>query len=181
MEKCSTQPSVSPPPRTPSPLLLYLPPSPPCPHPRPSALTAALLTPPLRGQWLTFKEKQGKRGARCHRIACLLTESLRAAPHKSKKGIKGIVSPRATCPTKIPLLCSLFSLQSLAERVGRGGDFLLGGGGIADLALFRGFLTTFFHPRYPAISLFYAPPTPNKKKKKASLSLDQHNLSLCTL
>lgn len=87
----------------PPPPLPTLPPSPPlCPDHCPAH-------PSAQGQWLTFKEKQEKRGAWCHRIACLLTESLKAAPHKSKKSIMGIVSPRATCPTKIPLLCSLFS------------------------------------------------------------------------
>lgn len=76
-----------------------LPPSPPlCPDHCPAH-------PAARGQWLTFKEEQEKRGAWCHRIACLLTVSLSAAPHKSKKSIIGIVSPRGTCPTEIPLLC----------------------------------------------------------------------------
>lgn len=94
------------PPSPPICLLSALPPSPPpCPDHCPAH-------PSAHGQWLTFKEKQGKRGARCHRIACLLTESLKAAPHKSKRSIIGIVSPRATCPTKIPLLSSLFSLPA---------------------------------------------------------------------
>lgn len=64
------------------------------------------------GTMAHFQRKEEKRRARCHRIACLLTESLKAAPHKSKKSIIGIVSPRATCPTKIPLLSSLFSLPA---------------------------------------------------------------------
>lgn len=73
--------------------LSTLPPSPPlCPDHCPAH-------PSAQGQRLTFKEKEEKRGARCHRIACLLTESLKAAPHKSKESIIGIVFPRATCPT----------------------------------------------------------------------------------
>lgn len=103
-EKCSTQLSISTPPSSSICPLSTLPPSPPlCPDHCPAH-------PSAQGQWLTFKEKQEKRGARCHRIACLLTESLKAAPHKSKRSIIGIVSPRATCPTKIPLLSSLSSL-----------------------------------------------------------------------
>lgn len=194
MEKCSTQTSISttpPPPASslflhylPPPPLPALPPSPPlCPDHCPAH-------PSARGQWLTFKEKQEKRGARCHRIACLLTESLKAAPHKSKQSIMAIVSPRATCPTKIPLLCSLFSgtlwqrewAKSEVEVFLRGRGWV-GGRLLADLALFRGFLTVFFLPRHPTISLFCAPTTPTHPphQKKDSLSLDQHNLSLCTL
>lgn len=129
--------------------LSTLPPSPPlCPDHCPAH-------PSARGQWLTFKEKQEKRGARCHRIACLLTESLKAGPHKSKKSIIGIVSPRATCPTKIPLLCSLFSLPdffffltSFAERVGkvRGGDFFIRGVSSCGFGAFSGFPHHFLSP-----------------------------------
>lgn len=116
-----------------------------------------------------FQRKAGKkRGAQCHRIACLLTESLKAAPHKSKNSIIGIVSPRATCPTKIPLLCSLFCLPAffspLWQREWAKSEveiFYWGGALLADLALFRGFLTTFFLLCCPTIPLFYAPATPN--------------------
>lgn len=91
-------------------LLLYLPHFCRGPHPHPLCPDRCPAHPSAWGQWLTFKEKQEKRGAWCHRIACLLTESLKAAPHKSKKSIIGIVSPRATCPTKVPLFCSPVSL-----------------------------------------------------------------------
>lgn len=115
--KCSTQPSMSTHPTSP-PFLsapLY-----PTPVSAPSALTTALLTPLLRDNGSLSKKSRKKRTAGCHRIACLLTESLKAAPHKSKKSIIGIVFLRATCSTKIPLLCSLFCLFSpLLQRVGK--------------------------------------------------------------
>lgn len=61
MKKCFTQlPMMTlPPTHLPAFLLLYLALSLPCPHHRPSALTAALLS--GQGQWFTLKEKQGKK------------------------------------------------------------------------------------------------------------------------
>lgn len=172
-----------------SPALLSAP-SLPCPRLRPSALTTALLTPVLRDNGSLSKKSRKKRGAGYHRIACLLTESLKAAPHKSKSSIIGIVFPRATCPTKVPLLCSLFCLyasftscresaKSEVEILNLGGLFLqiwhfLGVSSLLSFSLAvqpsscfvllnsQTFLDWFF-------------------EGMILLSLNQHNLSLCTL
>lgn len=114
-------PPPLPPPSPPSASLL----SPPCPpptihHPRPCALTAALLTPPLRDNGSLSKKRRKKRGGRCHRIACLLTESLKAAPHKSKKEhnrhcfLQELLVP-LKFPSSVPFSLSVFWRREWAK------------------------------------------------------------------
>lgn len=177
-----------PPPSPPSASLL----SPPCPpptihHPRPCALTAALLTPPLRDNGSLSKKRRKKRGGRCHRIACLLTESLKAAPHKSKKEhnrhcfLQELLVP-LKFPSSVPFSLSVFGGESGQSqrwrffiRVGESWRFFLG--------FPHHFSFSLAIQPSPCFFTLLQPPTLDlkKKKKKDSLSLDQHNLSLCTL
>lgn len=124
-----------------------LPPSPPlCPDHCP-------VHPSAQEQWSTLKEKQEERGARCHGVACLLTKPLKAAPHKSKRNIMVIVSPRAT---EIPLLfCPPLFLGFFGSKRGQSQGwrfFYSRGPFLVDLAPFKSFLTAFLFPSPPLLS-----------------------------
>lgn len=106
-----------------------LPPSPPlCPDHCP-------VHPSAQEQWSTLKEKQEERGARCHRVACLLTKPLKAAPHKSKRNIMVIVSPRAT---EIPLLfCPPLFLGFFGNKSGQSQGWRFFIRGVLFLSIWR--------------------------------------------
>lgn len=130
-------------------------------HPEPAlppAPTASPAQPSAPGQWLAFKEKQGKRGGRCHRSACLLTAPLGAAPHKSKKSIMAIVFFKSRLSLSKAPSSAVSSLLRVGNLSWRCFMRMAGRPAWGSLTSFSAFLATFFLYRHPAISFTLQPP-----------------------